>query len=177
MVARRNSPPNVCARPRTGSRLHLDFELPLCPFHVLHGVDRDLRAAKVNVSQVVTQIRKLPGSRVADLRVPELNPLQVFALSERLDTRVGDVRAAVQANEGQVGARVRQRFETRISDVRVGEPDLFEEGARSSNRSYTRVGDLRVVAVASALILVLPRPLDQRVVVGGRCCWRRRRCW
>ena len=139
--------------------------------HVLHGVDRDLRAAKVNVSQVVTQIRKLPGSRVADLRVPKLNPLQVFALSERLDSRVGDVRAAVQANEGQVGARVRQRFETRISDVRVGEPDLFEEGARGSNRSYTHVGDLRVVAIASALIIVLPRPLDERLVVGGRCCW------
>ena len=75
---------------------------------------------------------------------------------------------------GQVGARLGQRFDTHVSDLRVGELNLREETARVSKRDSTRVGDLLVISVASALVRVLPCPLDQRVVVGGRCCWRRR---
>ena len=93
--------------------------------------------------------------------VPELNVPQIFAVtSERLDSRVGDLCAAVQANAGQVGARLRQRFDTHVSDLRVGKLDLDEKEARGSKRSSTRVGDLLVVAVASALALVLLCPLD-----------------
>ena len=143
--------------------------------HGLHGFGRDCCAVEVNLSQALAPVRKLPDARVTDLRVPERNILQVFAVtSERLDSCVGDLCAAVQANAGQVGARLRQRFDTHVRDVRVGELNLGEVDARGSKRLSTRVGDLLVVAVASALVFVLPRPLDQHVVVGGRCCWRRR---
>ena len=147
---------------------HMDRQPRQLSLHVLHGVDRDLCAAEVNVLQEAP-VRKRPNSRVGDLGVPELNLLQKFAASERLDTLVSDLCTAVQANQGQVGARVGQRFNTRVSDLRVGQPNLGEEGARGRKRISTRVGDLLVVAVASALLLMIPCPFDQRLVVIGQC--------
>ena len=54
--------------------------------------------------QLVASVRELLDPRVCDLRVPELNLLQVFAARERLDSRVGDLCAVVQIYVGQVRA-------------------------------------------------------------------------
>ena len=162
----------------TSTLTHLESQPRQFQSHVLHGFGRDCCSVEVDLSQVVAPVRKRPGARVADLCVPELNLAQMFAVtSERLDSFVGDLYAIVQVYKGhQDGARVHQRFYTHVRDVRVGELNLGEKDARGSKRSGTRVGDLLVVAIASALVLVLPGPLDQRFVVGGRWCWRRRCC-
>ena len=161
----------------TSTLTHLESQPRQFQSHVLHGFGRDCCSVEVDLSQVVAPVRKRPGARVADLRVPKLDLAQLLATSERLDSFVGDLYAIVQVYKGhQDGARVHQRFYTHVRDVRVGELNLGEKDARGSKRSSTRVGDLLVVAIASALVLVLPGPLDQRFVVGGRWCWRRRCC-
>ena len=155
----------MCIRDSTSTLTHLESQPRQFQSHVLHGLGRDCCSVEVDLSQVVAPVRKRPGARVADLRVPELNILQVFAVaSERLDSCVGNLCAAVQANAVQVGARLGQRFDTHVRDVGVGELNLGEKDARGSKRLSTRVGDLLVIANVSARILVLLCPVDQLLV-------------
>ena len=154
-------------RPDTNTHTHLNFQLWQLARKLLHRVLLNLCAGEVNIFQAFAPLRERPDSRVAGLRVPELDPLQVLAfMSERLNSDVGHMCAAAQINVDQVGARFRQLFHTDVRDLRVGELDLGEKDA-ARERYRTGVGEFLVVAVVSPRVLVILCPLDRFLVIRG----------
>ena len=122
----------------------------------------------MQLQAAVATVSKRLGSRVGDLRILELDLLQVVAfVREVLDSRVGDTYAVVQTDVLQVTAQVSQLCNTSVGNVRVGKLNLGEEDAIFSERGSPRVGDLLAIAVESPLVRVRLRPLDHRVVVVG----------